>query len=157
MVYVNSFGFTCYSQWGVSTDSIGIFALCFSQWVAYLGFVGLFCYSQCVVCTDPLTLCVLAVGALHGSICFRLVLLVLFVLPVGGLGVASGGGLTQFLLLLSFLFFPFSTARLGSSCLAASRTQGLCAFLWGLLRFRGEHNGKLIDSYADYSLKSTRL
>ena len=25
-----------------------------------------------------------------------------------------------------------------SVCLAASRTQGLCAFLWSLLRFRGE-------------------
>ena len=51
----------------VSTDSIGIFALCYSQWVAYLGFVGIFCYSQCVVCTDPLTLCVLSVGALLNS------------------------------------------------------------------------------------------
>ena len=103
-----------------------------SGWLTSI-LLAFFCYSQCVVCTDPLTLCVLAVGALHGSICFRLVLLVLFVLPVGGLGVASGGGgegLTQFLLLLlSFLFFPFSTARLGSACLAASRTQGLCAFL----------------------------
>ena len=100
--------------------------------MAYVNFVGIFCYSQCVVCTDPLTLCVLAVGALRGSICFRSVLLVLLVLPVGGLGVASGGGFTQFLLLLlllSFLFFPFSTARLGSACLAASRIQGLCAFL----------------------------
>ena len=74
-------------------------------------------------------------GNLRGSICFRLVLLVLLVLPVGGLGVAigKGGWVTQFLLsllsLLSFLFFPFSTAWLGSACLAASRTQGLCAFL----------------------------
>ena len=88
---VNSFGFICYSQWVLSTDSIGIFALCYSQWVAYVDFAGIFCYSQCVVCTDPLTLCVLSVGALRGSICFRLVLLVLLVLPVGGLGVASGG------------------------------------------------------------------
>ena len=120
----------------VSTDSIGIFALCYSQWVAYLGFVGIFCYSQCVVCTDPLTLRVLSVGALLNSFCFLLVLLVLLVLPVGGLGVASGG-FTQFFLVL-FLVFPFSTTRLGSTCLAAIRTQGLCAFLWGLLGFRGE-------------------
>ena len=66
---------------------------------------------------------------------FSLFLLVLLVLPVGGFGVASrggGGGGLRFLLLLSllsFLFLPFSTARLGSACLAASRTQGLRAFL----------------------------
>ena len=49
-----------------------------------------------MVRTDPLTLCVLSVGALRSSFCFLLVLLVLLVLPVGGLGVASGG-FTQFL------------------------------------------------------------
>ena len=125
---------------------LAFFALCYSQWVAYVDFAGIFCYSQGVVCTDPLTLCVLSVGALRSSFCF---LLVLFCFTC-----SASGGLRILLLLL---FFPFSTARLGSACLAASRTQGLCAFLWGLLRFRGEHNGKLIDSYADYSFKSTRL
>ena len=75
-----------------------------SQWVAYVDFIGIICYSQWVVCTDPLTLCVLASGWLAQ---FHLVSLVLLVLPVGGLGVASGW-YTQFLLL--FLFFPFSTA-----------------------------------------------
>ena len=79
---VNSFGFICYSQWVLSTDSICIFALCYSQWMAYVDFVGIFCYSQCVVCTDPLTLCVLAVGALRGSICFRLVFVVVVVVPI---------------------------------------------------------------------------
>ena len=48
-----------------------------------------------MLCTDWLTLCVLSVGALRSSFCFLLVLLVLLVLPVGGLGVASGG-FTQF-------------------------------------------------------------
>ena len=57
--------------------------------------LAIFCYSHGVVCTDPLTLCVLSVGTLRSSFCFLLVLLVLLVLPVGGLGVASGG-FTQF-------------------------------------------------------------
>ena len=133
MAYVNSFGFTCYSQWVVSTDSIGIFALCFSQWVAYLGFVGLFCYSQCVVCTDPLTLCVLSVGALLNSFCFLLVLLVLLVLPVGGLGVASGG-FTQFF----WCCFWFSRSRpLGWAALALQQSEPKvcvlsCAVYWDL-------------------------
>ena len=129
VAYVNSFGFICYSQWVVSTGSIRIFcSLLYSQWTAYVDFVGIFCYSQWVVCTDPLTLGVLSVGALRSSFCFVLVLLILLVLPVGRL--------RSFLLLFSF--FPFSTAWLGSACLAASRTQGLFAFLWGLLGFRGE-------------------
>ena len=117
---VNSFGFSCYSQWVLSTDSIGIFALCYSQWMAYVDFVGIFCYSQCVVCTDPLTLCVLAVGALHGSICFRLVLLVLFVLPVGGLGVAIGGGLRSFCCCCCRSYFSRSRP-LGWAALALQR------------------------------------
>ena len=72
------------------------FAVCYSQWMAYVAFVGIFCYSQCVVCTDPLTLGVLSVGALRSSFCFVLVLFrVLLVLPVGGLGVASRA-FTQF-------------------------------------------------------------
>ena len=33
-----------------------------SQWVAYVDFIGIICYSQWVVCADPLTLCVLASG-----------------------------------------------------------------------------------------------
>ena len=104
VAYVNSFGFICYSQWVVSTDSIGFFfALCYSQWMAYVVFVDIFCYSQCMVCTDPWTLCVLSVGALRSSFCFLLVLLVLLVLPVGGLGVASGG-FTQFFFVVVLIF-----------------------------------------------------
>ena len=99
-----------------------LFVLCYSQWVAYVDFIGIICYSQWVVCTDPLTLCVLASGWLAQ---FHLVLFVLLVLPVGGLGVACGW-YTHFLLL--FLFFPFSTAQLGSAWLEASRTQGLYVF-----------------------------
>ena len=78
-----------------------------SHWVAYVDFIGFICYIQWVLCADPLTLCVLASWWLAQ---FHLVLLVLLVLPVGGLGVASGW-YTQFLLL--FLFFSFSTARFG--------------------------------------------
>ena len=66
------------------------FVHCYSQWVAYVDFIGIICYSQ------------------WGLAQFHLVLLVLFVLSVGGLSVASGW-YTQILLL--FLFFPFSTAR----------------------------------------------
>ena len=64
---------------------MAFFALSYSRWVAYVDFVGIFCYRQCVVCINPLTLCVLSVGALRSSFCFLLVLLVLLVLPVGGL------------------------------------------------------------------------
>ena len=91
----------------------------------YVDFIGVICYSQWVACTEPLTLCVLASGCLAQ---FHLVLLVLLVLPVGGLGVASGWYTQSFLL---FLFIPFSTARLGSAWLEASRTQGLCVSLLG--------------------------
>ena len=31
-----------------------------SQWVTYVDFIGIICYSQWVVCTVPLTLCVLS-------------------------------------------------------------------------------------------------
>ena len=53
-------------------------------------------------------LCVLSVGALRGSICFRLVLLVLLVLPVGGLGVpiGGGGGYAVFVVVVVVLIFP---------------------------------------------------
>ena len=74
-----------------------------SQWVAYVDSIGIIFYSQWEVYKDLLTLCVLASGWLAQ---FHLVLLVVLVLPVGGLCVASGWH-TQFLLL--FLFLPFST------------------------------------------------
>ena len=85
--------------------------------MAYVDFVGIFCYSQCVVCTNRLTLCVLSVGALRSSFCFLLVLLVLLVLPVGGLDVASGG-FTQFFCCCYY----FSRSRpLGWAALALQR------------------------------------
>ena len=87
------------------------FALCYSQWVAYVVFVDIFRYGQCMVCTDPWTLCVLSVGALRSSFCFLLVLLVLLVLPVGGLGVASGG-FTQFFFVV-VLIFPILDRSVG--------------------------------------------
>ena len=81
-----------------------------SQWVAYVDFIGFICYSQWVVCADPLTLRVLASGWLAQFHLVSFSFISLLVLPVGGLGVASGW-YTQFLLL--FLFFPCSTARFG--------------------------------------------
>lgn len=97
--------------WVVSTDSTGFFLLLAiaSRWVTS---ILLFCCSHCVVCTYPLTLCILSVAALRSSFCFRLVLLVLLVMPVGGLGVASGG-FAQFLLLFFFLFFPVLDRSVG--------------------------------------------
>ena len=113
VAYVNSFGFICYSQWVVSTGSIRIFcSLLYSQWTAYVDFVGIFCYSQWVVCTDPLTLGVLSVGALRSSFCFVLVLLILLVLPVGGLGVASRA-FTQFFVVVVVLIFPVLDRSVG--------------------------------------------
>ena len=71
-------------------DSIGI--ICYSQWVVYADPIDIICSSQRVACAVSFSF-----------------LLVLLVLPMGGLCVASGW-YTQFLL---FLFFPFSTARFG--------------------------------------------
>ena len=82
-----------------------------------------------MVCTDPLTLCVLVSGCLAQFHLVSFSFISFLVLPVGGLGVASGG---VYAVSFVVLFFPFSTARLGSACLEASRTQGLCAFLLGL-------------------------
>ena len=63
-----------------------------------------------MVCTDRLTFCVLSVGALRSSFCFLLVLLVLLVLPVGGLGVASGG-LRSFFVVIIFLVLDRSVGQ----------------------------------------------
>ena len=52
-------------------------------------------------------------GALHGSICFRLVLLVLFVLPVGGLGVAIGGAYAVFVVVVVVPIFPVLDRSVG--------------------------------------------
>ena len=112
VAYVNSFGFICYSQWVFPRVLLAFFALCYSQWMAYVDFVGIFCYSQCVVCTDPLTLGVLSVGALRSSFCFVLVLLILLVLPVGGLGVASRA-FTQFFVVVVVLIFPVLDRSVG--------------------------------------------
>ena len=57
--------------------------------MACVDFIGIICYSQWVVCTDPLTLCVLVSGCLAHLVSFSFISF--FVLPVGGLGVASGG------------------------------------------------------------------
>ena len=80
-----------------------LFVHCYSQWVAYVDFIGIICYSQWVVCTDPLTLCVLASGWLAQ---FHLVSFSFISFTC-----SASGWYTQFLLL--FLFFPFSTARFG--------------------------------------------
>ena len=70
------------------------------------------CYLFFAIASGWLTSILLALFVLASGWLaqFHLVLLVLLVLPVGGLGVASGW-FTQFLLF--FLFFPFSTARFG--------------------------------------------
>ena len=109
---------------------LAFFALCYSQWVAYVDFIGIICYSQWVICTDPLTLCILVSGCLAQFHLVSFSFISFLVLPVGGLGVASGG-------LRSFFCCSFSS-RSRPLGWAASRTQGLCAFLLGLLRFRGE-------------------
>ena len=100
---------------------LALFVLCYCQWVAYVDFIGVICYSQGVVCTNPLTLCILASGGLAQ---FHLVLFSFISFTC-----SASGWYTQSLLL--FLFFPFSTARSGSAWLEASHILGLCVFFLG--------------------------
>ena len=56
-LFVLASGWLVRSQWVVTQILLALFVLCYSQWVAYVDFIGYICYSQCVLCADPLTLC----------------------------------------------------------------------------------------------------
>ena len=107
-----------------------------SQWVAYIDFIGIICYSQWVVCTDPLTLCVLACGWLAQ---FHLVSFSFISLTCSASGWPGRSQWVVYAVSFVVLIFPVLYRSVWAALGLKRATPKVCVFsCWDKLRFREE-------------------
>ena len=107
-----------------------------SQWVAYVDFIGIICYSQWVVCTDPLTLCVLASGWLAQ---FHLVSFSFISFTCSASGWPGCSQWVVYAVSFVFLIFPVLDRSVWAALGLKRAPPKVCVFsCWDKLRFRGE-------------------
>ena len=107
-----------------------------SQWVAYVDFIGIICYSQWVVCTGPLTLCVLASGWLAQ---FHLVSFSFISFTYSASGWPGCSQWVVYAVSFVFLIFPVLDRSVWAALGLKRAAPKVCVFsCWDKLRFRGE-------------------
>ena len=107
-----------------------------SHWVAYVDFIGFICYSQWVLCADPLTLCVLASGWLAQ---FHLVSFSFISFTYSASGWPGCSQLVVYAVSFVVLTFPVLDRSVWAALGLKRAAPKVCVFsCWDKLRFRGE-------------------